>query len=110
MWPCIHPNDVLFVYSPDARSRSNHPYLQKRVKATNRLLSVLFSEVLMPGMPTSFLTFLFILSAFKRSLKQFVLLTFRKISAVRVLFLVFMRTRLYNYIRSGIFGVRLSFE
>lgn len=48
--PC-NPNDVFIVYSPDARSRSNLPYLEKPIKATHRLLSVSFSEVLMPGMP-----------------------------------------------------------
>jgi hypothetical protein len=38
----FNPSDVFIVYSPEARSRSNLPYLQKPIKATNRLLSVLF--------------------------------------------------------------------
>ena len=38
----FNPNDVFIVYLPEARSRSNQPYLQKPVKATNRLLSTLF--------------------------------------------------------------------
>jgi hypothetical protein len=41
----FNPIDVFIVYSPDA------PYLQKPIKAINRLLSVPFSDVLMPGMP-----------------------------------------------------------
>jgi hypothetical protein len=36
------PSDVLIIYSPDAHSRSIHPYLQKPAKATNQLLSMFF--------------------------------------------------------------------
>ena len=47
----FNPNDVFIVNSPEACSRSNLSYLQKLIKASNRLLSVpFFSIVLIPGM------------------------------------------------------------
>lgn len=80
--PC-NPNDVFIVYSPDARSRSNLPYLEKPIKATHRLLSVSFFRsvdawnALPPALRSSSS-----LSAYKRSLKQFDLSAYLKGSAV----------------------------
>jgi hypothetical protein len=81
--PC-NPNDVFIIYSPDACSTLNLPYLEKPIKVTHRLLSVLFSEVLMPGINalSPALRSSSSLSAHKRTLKQFGLSAYLKGSAV----------------------------
>jgi hypothetical protein len=79
----FNPSDVFIVYSPEARSRSNLPYLQKPIKATNRLLSVLFFRsvdawnALPPALRSSPS-----LPAFKRGLKQIDLSAYLKGSAI----------------------------
>jgi hypothetical protein len=81
----FNPNNVLIVYSPDARSRSSHPYLQKPAKATNRLLSMFFFRsvdawnALPPALRSSPT-----LPAFKRGLKQFDLSAYLKGSSSAV--------------------------
>jgi hypothetical protein len=81
----FNPSDVLIGYSPDARSRSIHPYLQKPAKDTNRLLSVFFFKsvdawnALPPALRSSPT-----LPAFMRVLKQFYVLAYLKGSSSAV--------------------------
>jgi hypothetical protein len=95
----FNPSDVLIVYSPDARSRSNHPYLQKPAKATNRLLSIFSSEALTPGtlLPPA-LRSSPTLPAFKRGLKHFDLSAFLKGSASRSLSLSAIATCFFFFL------------
>jgi hypothetical protein len=67
-----NPNDVFTVYSHDARSRLNLPYLENSIKATHRLLSVsFFSSVDAWNATPPALRSSSSLSAYKRSLRQF---------------------------------------
>jgi hypothetical protein len=78
----LNPSHVLFVYSPEARSKSKLPYLHKPAKATNRLLSVLFFRnvdawnAMPPALRSSSLP------AFKRGFKQIYLPAYLKCSAI----------------------------
>jgi hypothetical protein len=65
------PHDVFIIYTPEARSRSNTSYLQKPIKATNRLLSILFYRCVdaWNALPSA-LRSSSSLQAFKRGLKQ----------------------------------------
>jgi hypothetical protein len=73
----LNLSDVLIDYSPDARSRSIHQYLQKCAKATNRLQTIFFFRsvdawnVLTPALRSSPP-----LLAFKWGLKHFDLSAF----------------------------------
>ena len=68
----FNPDEVFTTYLPAARSRSETPYLQKPIKATNRLLSTSFHRNIdawnaLPAALRSSPS----LPAFKRGLKQF---------------------------------------
>ena len=79
----FNPNDVFIVYSPDARSRSNLPYLQKPIKAIYQMafISSFFRSIdAWNALPLALRCSS--LSVFKRSLKQFDLSAYLKGSAV----------------------------
>jgi hypothetical protein len=76
------PNEVFSVYTPSSWSKSEMPYLQKPIKATNRVLSTIFFRGIdawhaLPAAMRSSSS----LPVFKRHLKQFDPSTFLKGSA-----------------------------
>jgi hypothetical protein len=81
------PSEIFSVYTPSSWSRSEMPYLQKPIKATNRLLSTFFFRSIdawnaLPAALRSSSS----LPAFKRHLKQFDLSTYLKGSARHLCF------------------------